>query len=235
MLPKLADRDRRLLKPTEIDEAETPVESPESAQRDQVAAAETARVRELVRQWKADAARDGQPLKLPRSKSSQLQTKTSWVADIAVPFMLRNVWTFALVLFFILMMSTFVITTVWQATVMIALVGICWAVACWVPFAMMMEFLKELDRERPQGSGISQTVSYGTMDNSPGGSLRSTRSHSESPTRTRPALKNRSYSATDLEGAGQEYITHGPVAGGTIMGIHNLAIVLPQFIVSPGD
>ncbi|OWZ61396.1 hypothetical protein AYX15_06378 [Cryptococcus neoformans] len=32
-------------------------------------------------------------------------------------------------------MSTFFITKVWQATVMIALVGICWAIACWVPFA----------------------------------------------------------------------------------------------------
>lgn len=152
-----------------------------------------------------------------------------------VPFMLRNVWTFALVLFFVLMMSTFVITTVWQATIMIALVGICWAVACWVPFAMMMEFLKELEAPRPQasagGSGVSQSVSYGTMD-SPANSLRSTRSHPESPTRARPGLKSRSYSATDLEGAGAEYITHGPVAGGTIMGIHNLAIVLPQFIVS---
>ena len=28
--------------------------------------------------------------------------------------------------------------------------------------------------------------------------------------------------------------TGGPVAGGTIMGIHNLAIVFPQFIVSRG-
>ena len=29
-----------------------------------------------------------------------------------------------------------------------------------------------------------------------------------------------------------EYTGSGPVAGGTIMGIHNLAIVFPQFIVS---
>lgn len=68
MLPKLADRDRRLLKPTEVIEEDAELESPESAQRDQVAGAETARVRELVRVWKADAARDGRPLKLPRSE-----------------------------------------------------------------------------------------------------------------------------------------------------------------------
>jgi solute carrier family 45 protein 1/2/4 len=46
--------------------------------------------------------------------------------------MLRNVWTAALLLFFVLMMSTFFIVNVVQATIMISLVGICWAVACWV-------------------------------------------------------------------------------------------------------
>jgi solute carrier family 45 protein 1/2/4 len=44
----------------------------------------------------------------------------------------------------------------------------------------------------------------------------------------------RSYSTADVEGSGEsmEYTGSGPVAGGTIMGIHNLAIVFPQFIVS---
>lgn len=69
MLPKLADRDRRLLKPTELLEDDED-DAPESPHRDLAAAAETARVRELVRQWKADAARAGRPLKLPRSRSS---------------------------------------------------------------------------------------------------------------------------------------------------------------------
>lgn len=43
----------------------------------------------------------------------------------------------------------------------------------------------------------------------------------------------RSYSTADVEGSGEsmEYTGSGPVAGGTIMGIHNLAIVFPQFIV----
>lgn len=58
--------------------------------------------------------------------------------------MLRNIWTAGLVLFGLIMASTFFITKVWQvsltltypadakATVAIALVGICWAIACWV-------------------------------------------------------------------------------------------------------
>lgn len=41
-------------------------------------------------------------------------------------------------------------------------------------------------------------------------------------------------STADVENAADrvEYSGSGPVAGGTIMGIHNLAIVFPQFIVS---
>ena len=44
----------------------------------------------------------------------------------------------------------------------------------------------------------------------------------------------RSYSTADIEELGEdmEYTGSGPVAGGTIMGIHNLAIVFPQFVVS---
>jgi solute carrier family 45 protein 1/2/4 len=44
----------------------------------------------------------------------------------------------------------------------------------------------------------------------------------------------RSHSTADVENSGEsmEYTGSGPVAGGTIMGIHNLAIVIPQFIVS---
>lgn len=49
-----------------------------------------------------------------------------------MPFMLRNIWTAGLVLFGLVMMSTFFIRKVWQATIAIALVGICWAIACWV-------------------------------------------------------------------------------------------------------
>jgi len=44
---------------------------------------------------------------------------------------------------------------------------------------------------------------------------------------------SRSYSTADIEDFEEslEYKGSGPVAGGTIMGIHNLAIVFPQFIV----
>ena len=102
--------------------------------------AELSRIRATVRQWRVEAAQKGKPLELP-----------------VMPFLLRNIWTASLVLFSFLNFSTFFISTVVQvssfninadnaftyfmhkATVYISFVGMCWAVAMWVPFAIVME------------------------------------------------------------------------------------------------
>lgn len=109
VLPYIAQRDQRLLSSKEAGEDEDVDE-------------EITRIRAMVRSWKAEAARMGRPLKLP-----------------PMPFMLRNIWTGGLLLFGGLMMSTFFVATVWQATIVVALVGVSWAIACWVPFAIIME------------------------------------------------------------------------------------------------
>ena len=61
--------------------------------------AELSRLRATVRQWRVEAAQDGKPLQLP-----------------VMPFLLRNIWTAALVLFGLLNFSTFFITTVVQVS-----------------------------------------------------------------------------------------------------------------------
>ena len=81
VIPYLASRDQRLLALND--------------QEDEDEDAETVRIRELVRAWKSEAAREGRPLKLP-----------------TMPFMLRNIWTSSLVLYAVLMASTFFIRTV---------------------------------------------------------------------------------------------------------------------------
>lgn len=63
LLPYLNARDRRLLKP----EGEKPQDD-EDADSDDEDDAELERIREMVRQWKAEAARHGRPLKLPTSR-----------------------------------------------------------------------------------------------------------------------------------------------------------------------
>lgn len=61
--------------------------------------AEISRIRATVRQWRVESAQKGKPLKLP-----------------VMPFLLRNIWTGALVLFSLLTFSTFFITTVVQVS-----------------------------------------------------------------------------------------------------------------------
>ena len=61
--------------------------------------AELSRIRATVRQWRVEAAQKGKPLQLP-----------------VMPFLLRNIWTAALVLFSLLNFSTFFITTVTQVS-----------------------------------------------------------------------------------------------------------------------
>ncbi|KAJ7068403.1 MFS general substrate transporter [Mycena amicta] len=170
-------------------------------QGDDDADAELTRIRGMVREWKIDAARQGKPLRLP-----------------VMPFLLRNIWTGALLLFSVLTMSTFFIHTVIQATIFISLIGICWSVAMWAPFAIIMELLKDLSTPPVTRPTHSRTLSV---------PVPARRGSDE----RQPLLRRRrSFDAYEAE---QEDVpTAARVAGGTILGVHNLAIVAPQLIVA---
>jgi len=168
--------------------------------------AEIARLRETVRQWKVDAARKGKPLKLP-----------------VTPFLLRNIWTGALILFTVLTFMTFFIETVTQATIFISLIGISWAVAMWVPFAIIMELLKEPVKPTAEHAPNSERPSHVRNLSTPGPS----RKNGE---RT-PLLRRRSHDEFNAREE-EEVPPSTSLAGGTVLGIHNLAIVAPQFIVA---
>ncbi|KAL4076097.1 major facilitator superfamily domain-containing protein [Scleroderma yunnanense] len=157
----------------------------------------TERLRLILSHWQEEATQSGKPLKLPR-----------------MPLLLRDIWTGAMLLFSVLMLSTLWISTVANATVMISLVGISWAVACWVPFAIIMEFLKEMSEHQTLSAGRSDGHTPDERDPL----LHSSPSHTE-----------RGEEANAGETSVEE--SH-PVAGGTILGIHNLAIVMPQFIIA---
>jgi solute carrier family 45 protein 1/2/4 len=160
--------------------------------------AEISRIRATVRQWRVEAAQKGEPLQLP-----------------VMPFLLRNIWTAALVMFALLSFSTFFISTVVQATIYISLVGICWAVAMWVPFSIVMEMLKE---PPPAPVVVQRSVHIRNLStpNLP---------HSE----RQPLIRRHSFDEYDTN---PEDEAPTPLAGGTVLGIHNLAIVLPQFVVA---
>ncbi|SPO23816.1 related to General alpha-glucoside permease [Ustilago trichophora] len=217
---------------------------------------------------------------------------------------LRTFWTLASIFFALLMLvGTAWASTVHQATVVIALVGVPWSIAAWAPFAMVGEFVREaedgespfefegdhwspartrarrveaeVDRKR-RGRSSGGEVEDGIL--SPGGGSGfkyiDPHTHAASPLRrpSHPAgeqgARDRiraslvecaplpytltrsstdsldespfhshtrnggSYSYADSTASHSNHQHHHTGGAGTILGIHNLAIVAPQFIVA---
>ncbi|KIO12686.1 hypothetical protein M404DRAFT_123851 [Pisolithus tinctorius Marx 270] len=160
-------------------------------------ASRTERLRVLLNHWREEAVQKGKQFKLPR-----------------MPLLLRDIWVGAMLLFAVLMFSTFWISTVNQATMMICAVGVCWGVACWVPFAIVMEFVKDVSERHTTNVRRPGRRSLDERD---------------------PLFQSQSSRGEDGEGDIPGEALAGntqPVAGGTILGIHNLAIVTPQFIIA---
>lgn len=167
-------------------------------------------LKKLVREWRVDAAQRGRPLRLPM-----------------MPFLLRNIWTGAMLLFSALCFSTFFIDSVYKATIFITLVGICWAVAMWVPFAIIMELLKDT-APAPTPFLTERRPSHVRNLSTPANPRKMSRRAMDE---RRPLLRRRSHD--ELDSALDTDNSSSPaLAGGTVLGIHNLAIVMPQFIVA---
>lgn len=115
LLPYLAARDHRLLRPENEKNRHDDDESDEEDEDDK----ELKRIQDMVREWKAEAHREGKPLKLPISKCRSVkEVLITWLSDLCatVPFLLRNIWTSTLLLFAFLMFTTFFINKVWQVS-----------------------------------------------------------------------------------------------------------------------
>lgn len=189
---------------------------------------------------------------------------------------LRTFWTLASVTFAILMLvGTAWASTVHQATIVIALVGVPWSIAAWAPFAMVGEFVREAEggespfefeddhwspvrtRERSRKQrreSASQAASQEGFANgeltSPDGAGRKSFPYIDgggeqgarariraSLVRCEPLPHTLTHSSSSSSLHPPPPRSHSPdttPAGGagTILGIHNLAIVVPQFVVA---
>jgi len=185
----------------------------------------------------------------------------------------RNIWTASHVWFVAIIATTFAAKSVTAASAVVALLGVSWAVTCWVPFGILMEFILELEAgaelnadeiisasevtlrleeaeeagEGTSGAGLSVPRRQ-SGSRSPSGRRRSAASQRSRRSSAQSSRSNMSRSGrfraqkalTECRPllAGIEDEENGPPVdppekiGGTILGIHNLAIVSPQFIVS---
>ncbi|KAJ2254248.1 hypothetical protein GGI13_002271 [Coemansia sp. RSA 455] len=138
-----------------------------------------------------------------------------------VSISLSKMWMVSLAVFSVAMLLTFVVSTVRGATWLIAACGFCWAVTIWVPFSIIGETISDYNsaersvRDESRGDGYIPIDSADIpMEELATGGRRSDGSQLE-----RNDVLQRSSDA-------------GGLSAGTILGIHNVFIVLPQFITA---
>jgi hypothetical protein len=146
----------------------------------------------------------------------------SVVAGIILPWMtesnhfkgftVKNVYTGSIILFSVALLSTFFVETVPQATVIVAIIGIPWAVVLWIPFALVGEYISyeadKLDDAKESAAKLKNgQTKYGAA-NSDG---------------TVDAAASLEANEDDDE---------DELDAGLLLGVHNMYIVFPQFAVA---
>lgn len=154
-------------------------------------------------------------LSLP-SLSKQNQTRLTRLRRALPSFQLRNLtlrraWLLSHLLFALLMWCTLLVRTVTAGTILVALVGIPWAMTNWAPFALIAAEISKRDAIR-RGQLRPHA---GTAPTTPGSST------------------DDAQAARDAELLARgEDPSEGADQAGVVLGIHNVAIAAPQVIAT---
>jgi len=142
------------------------------------------------------------------------------------------IWTASHFLFALAMVATFFVRSVSQATAILAVCGICWGVGMWVPFTLLGEYLRVLNTESKTPSPPSPTKiidkEYALMCSHDSDSDSGLRAWSTDG--INPGVKSHSSSSPallDTHSNGEH-----PIDAGIALGIHNIYIVFPQFVIN---
>ncbi|CAM0141501.1 unnamed protein product [Umbelopsis sp. WA50703] len=120
-------------------------------------------------------------------------------------FSLTNIYTMGHIVASGALLSSFYVSSVTGATIVLTVMGIPWAIVLWIPFTLVGEFVSAED-ERKQNALASNNRNYGTL------------SGPSSPSTTPKEIEGRD----DQE----------EFDAGLILGVHNMYIVFPQFAVA---
>ena len=142
-------------------------------------------------------------LKTPGERTTAFGRVTSKFPSIEIKWLtLRRAWMLSHILFFIIMWLTFAVSTPRSATILIALVGIPWAMTNWAPFALIAAEISKRDNIR--------------------------RGNLHPPPRTPTGERDRE---AELLAQGEDP-SEGADQAGVVLGIHNVAIAAPQVIAT---
>ncbi|GAA5985597.1 hypothetical protein JCM11641_004984 [Rhodosporidiobolus odoratus] len=117
------------------------------------------------------------------SRPFVLRHSPRWIKRVLCVFTPRTMWTLGLLVFAVAMGSTFAVKSVGEAQAVIAVVGVSWAIGEWVPYALVLETVRELDQQPTSTSSskpsskpspvptIPIPAASSTTHSSPGGSF----------------------------------------------------------------
>ncbi|KAJ2555206.1 hypothetical protein EV175_002334 [Coemansia sp. RSA 1933] len=154
---------------------------------------------------------------------------------------LPTMWSMSQSVFAVSMILTLVVSTTKGATVLMGACGLSWAVTMWVPFSMLGEIISGTSGSSTSSSGSSATVIEGSSRNNnqyiPVSNVDGDDEDIPLDSVDQNRLKNTTpRDSTNDEGTGSHALeaqeTAEPMSAGTVLGLHNVFAVVPQFITA---
>lgn len=158
-----------------------------------------------------------EPLLDAAPASHHAEGKPTWLSRLRIPGLtLQRVWLLSHLLFAACMFSTFFIYSHQAGSAFVGFVGVSWAVALWAPFALISAEVARTDPSRRNNRYVTQASGeYSVVEN-----------HEESS-------GHGSVHGSDVEhGHPKDYDNGGVAQAGIVLGLHNMAVSLPQILSS---
>lgn len=170
-----------------------------------------------------------------------IQINFNFLNHLKLPFLtLPLSWTISHFIFCACMLSTYFVANVSAAAIVIGLCGISWAITMWAPFSLLGEYISAqealreskntaLGSSRTTESRVSLSLARGGLESGIYQPVMTTDDEDDEEDIEMIGIKE-SHRTGEVNG-GNGYHERPPAAG-VLLGIHNMYIVLPQFLVT---
>jgi solute carrier family 45 protein 1/2/4 len=170
------------------------------------------------------------------SPTESIRPKFSWKQLFQIPFVFLTVpklWTISHFIFAFSMISTWFVTNGVQANILISLCGIAWAITMWAPFSILGEYIAKDYRSKDTDEDTNQLmynlVETGVVLEGGGNELEDNEENLRTSIRASAEETTPEVPFIDSHGGNS---TKDSSEAGVLLGIHNIYIVLPQFLVT---
>src|SRR6185312_9717610 len=154
---------------------------------------------------------------------------TATSTPICNQFTIYNIYTASHIMFALSMLATYFVGDVPQAMVVLASVGIPWAASMWIPYALVGEFVAIKDERAIAANADIRPVDNHDIEQVIAESS-SSASESTLPLSLDEEIKTNDENSRTEDASDNE--EEEEFDAGTVLGIHNMYIVFPQFVIS---